>query len=57
MKLTPPSQIVFWISVALGVLGLLGSIGVIGALAGYAFWLVSLWRFWLRASKLLSTGG
>ncbi len=40
MKLTPPTMIVFWISVALGVLGLLGAIGVIGALAGFAFWLV-----------------
>jgi hypothetical protein len=39
MKLTPPTKVVFWISVVLGLLGLLGGIGVIGALAGYAFWL------------------
>jgi hypothetical protein len=38
MKLTPPTQVVFWISVALGVLGFLGGVGVIGALAAYAFW-------------------
>jgi hypothetical protein len=38
MKLTPPTQIVFWISVALGVLGLLGALGVVSALAGFAFW-------------------
>jgi hypothetical protein len=39
VKLTPPTQIVFWISVALGVLGFLGGIGVVAALAAYAFWL------------------
>jgi hypothetical protein len=38
MKLTPPTMLVFWVSVALGLIGLLGAIGVIGALAGYAFW-------------------
>ena len=40
MKLTPPTMIVFLISVALGVLGFLGAVGVISALAGIAFWLV-----------------
>ena len=40
MKLTPPKQLTFWISVALGVLGLLGKLGVIAALAKYDFWLV-----------------
>ena len=39
MRLTPPTQIVFWISVALGVLGFLGGVGVVAALAGFAFWL------------------
>ncbi len=38
MKLTPPTVVVFWICVALGVLGLLGMIGVT-ALAPFAFWL------------------
>jgi hypothetical protein len=38
VRLTPPTQIVFWISVVLGVLGFLGGIGVVGALAAYAFW-------------------
>ncbi len=37
MKLTPPTMIVFWICVALGVLGLLGVLGV-SFLAAYAFW-------------------
>jgi hypothetical protein len=39
MKLTPPTQIVFWISVVLGVLGFLGGVGIVAALAGFAFWL------------------
>ena len=38
MKLTPPKQLTFWISVVLGLLGLLGSLGVIAAFAPYAFW-------------------
>jgi len=38
MNLTPPTQVVFWICVALGVLGLLGMIGV-AFLAPFAFWL------------------
>ncbi|MCC7118513.1 MAG: hypothetical protein IT310_08320 [Anaerolineales bacterium] len=40
MKLTPPTTVVFWISVVLGLLGLLAGIGVISALGAYAFWLV-----------------
>ncbi len=36
MKLTPPTNIVFWICVVLGILGLLGMF--IGALAPFAFW-------------------
>ena len=39
MKLTPPTMVVFWLGVVLGLLGLLGGIGVVGALSGYAFWL------------------
>jgi hypothetical protein len=39
MKLTPPKQITFWISLALMVLGLLGKLGV-AFLAPFAFWLV-----------------
>jgi hypothetical protein len=38
MKLTPPTKIVFWVSVALGVLGLLGGLGIVAPLAAYAFW-------------------
>jgi len=39
MKLTPPKNITFWISVVLGVLGLLGALGIVAPLAAYAFWL------------------
>ncbi len=38
MKLTPPTQVTFWISVVLGLLGLLGNLGVVAALAPFAFW-------------------
>ncbi len=40
MNLTPPTVVVFWICVVLGLLGLLGSIGVLTFLAPFAFWLV-----------------
>ena len=40
MRLTPPKQITFWISVALGVVGLLGNAGVLAFAAPFAFWLV-----------------
>lgn len=37
MKLTPPKQSTFWISVVLGVIGLLGAVGVVVP-AAYAVW-------------------
>ena len=37
MRLNQPTQLVFWISVALVVLGLLGQFGVF--LSGYEYWL------------------
>lgn len=40
MNLTPPTAVVFWICVVLGLLGLLGAIGVLAFLAPFAFWLV-----------------
>jgi len=40
MKLTPPKQITFWISVILGLLGLIGSIVSIPVVSGLAFWFV-----------------
>ncbi len=40
MKLTPPTQVVFWISVALGVLGFIGVLVTIPFVSAYAFWFV-----------------
>jgi hypothetical protein len=40
MRLSAPTQVVWWIAVIAGVLGLLGHLGVVAALAGFAFWLV-----------------
>jgi hypothetical protein len=40
MKLTPPRNITFWISVILVVAGLLGYFKVLAFLSPYAFWLV-----------------
>jgi hypothetical protein len=40
MKLTPPTQNVFYISVVLAVLGILGSFISIPFVSGYAFWFV-----------------
>ena len=51
MKLTPPTQVVFWIAVALAVLGLLGQFGV-AALESYAFWLILVGYVVLAASLL-----
>ena len=40
MRLTPPKNITFWISVVLGLLGLLVFIGLLPMIAlKYAFWL------------------
>ncbi|MEE8357706.1 MAG: hypothetical protein V3R33_10400 [Anaerolineales bacterium] len=40
MKLTPPTQNVFYISVVLAVLGILGNLISIPFVSGYAFWFV-----------------
>jgi hypothetical protein len=40
MKLTPPKNITFWISVILVVAGLLGYLKVLAFLSPFAFWLV-----------------
>ena len=40
MKLSPPTQNVFWISVVVGVVGLIAKLGVIAFLTPFAFWLV-----------------
>ena len=53
MKLTPPKQITFWISVVLGLLGLLGNLGVIAALAPFAFWFAFVGLLLLTLSLLI----
>ena len=40
MKLTPPTQNVFWISTVLAVLGLLGMLVSIPFVSAYAVWFV-----------------
>jgi hypothetical protein len=40
MKLTPPTQNVFYVSVALAALGLVGSFVAIPFVSAYAFWFV-----------------
>jgi hypothetical protein len=40
MKLTPPKNITFWISVIFVVAGLLGYLKVLAFLTPFAFWLV-----------------
>ncbi|GAB1471377.1 hypothetical protein MASR2M66_22550 [Chloroflexota bacterium] len=40
MKLTPPKNITFWISVVLGLLGLLSELGIFSLLPIAAFWLL-----------------
>ncbi len=40
MKLTPPAQNVFWISVVVAVVGLIAKFGFIAFLTPFAFWLV-----------------
>ncbi len=40
MKLTPPKQITFWISLVLAVLGILATFVSIPFVSGFAFWFV-----------------
>jgi len=54
MKLSPPKQITFYVSVVLFVLGLLGNFAI-AALAPYSFWLVVI-GFMLLALGNMSVG-
>ena len=38
MKLTPPKNITFWISIILGLLGLIGKVATVPLLTANAFW-------------------
>ncbi len=40
MKLSPPKQTTFWISVVLAVLGLLGKLVTLPVVSAYSFWFV-----------------
>ena len=40
MQITPPTKIVFWISVVLAVLGILATFITIPFVSGFAFWFV-----------------
>jgi hypothetical protein len=53
MKLTPPKQITFWISIVLGLLGLIAFF--VPAISVYAFWLAFV-GFALLALGLLVKG-
>lgn len=54
MKLTPPKQITFWISVVLGLLGLIGSFVAIPVVSGFAFWFVFIGLALLVAGLLVN---
>ncbi len=54
MTLSAPTQLIFMISIVLGIVGLLASFGIIGgAIAGYSFWLVTAAWVLLAAGSLL----
>ena len=53
MKLTPPTQLVFWIAVVLALAGFLGQIGIIAALNPFAFWLIFIGYVVLAVSLLI----
>ncbi len=55
MKLTPPKQITFWISVILAVVGVLGTLVQIPIVSGIAIWLVVV-AFALLAIALVVKG-
>jgi len=55
MKLNPPKNITFWISVVLGLLGLIGSFVSIPVVSGLAFWFVFV-GFALLVAGLLVKG-
>jgi len=41
MKLSPPTNLTFWIAVILGVLGILGTLVTLPFVSTYAFWFVA----------------
>jgi hypothetical protein len=55
VRLTPPKQTTFWISVILAVLGLLGKLVTLPVISMYSFWLVLI-GFVLLALGSIMTG-
>lgn len=53
MKLSPPKQVTFWISVILGVLGIVASIVTIPVLSGFALWLIVIGFVLLAAGNMV----
>ena len=53
MKLTPPTKLVFWISVILAGLGILGSLISIPVVSSYTFLLVAIGYILLFLGNLL----
>jgi hypothetical protein len=54
MRLSPPKQITFWISVILAVLGFLGQRASLPVISEFSFWLVLAGFVVLAAGNLLS---
>jgi hypothetical protein len=42
MKLSPPTNMTFWIALILGVLGILGTLVTLPFVSTYAFWFVAI---------------
>jgi hypothetical protein len=53
MRLTPPTQAVFWVSVVVALVGLLAQFGVVASLAPFAFYIVLIGFLILAVSLLL----
>jgi hypothetical protein len=54
MRLTPPKQVTFWISVLLGVLAVLGKFANLPVLSGNEFWFLLIGFIVLAAGNLSS---
>jgi len=54
MRLTPPKQVTFWISVLLGVLAVLGKFASLPIISGNEFWFLLIGFIVLAAGNLSS---
>jgi hypothetical protein len=53
MRFSPPTKLVFWITVALAAIGLIGFFVTIPVISGLAFWFVLVAYIVLAASLLI----